>query len=216
MRRYIDAKDLEYEWQHMRESLYYHMDKLLKNIIVPEFKTFSNDYYLDEITDVRNNVKFICRFSVENDKIMPNKENDYTSADFLKKFLAIYPEIVKNITKKMSPVNTKELNKAELSEDQFIIKLIDLTIYPEVRVFNEANEPGYYIKEIYIELILNIEDVSELHPDGIQMLYLKYKNLCKDNSIYSLTELKQWIGSLGYKVDTKQQMCQLIKMHYDF
>lgn len=192
------------------------MDKLLINILGPEFKTFSNDYYLDKIADVRNNVKFICRFSVKDDKIIPNKVNEYTSADFFKKFLAIYPEIVKNITKKMSPVNAIELNKAELSEDQFIIKLIDLTIYPEVRVYNEANEPGYYIREIYIELTLNIEDVSELHLDGIQMLYFKYKNICEDNSRYSLTELKEWVESLGYKVDTKQQMCQLIKMHYDF
>ncbi len=216
MRRYIDAKDLEFEWRHIEESLYYHIDKLLKNIILPEFKTFSNDYYLDEIIDINNNVKFLCRFEVDHDYLVPNKYNEYTSSDFLKKFLAIYPDIVKNITKKMSPVNNKKLNKAELSENQFIINLIDLNIYPEVRVFNEPNIPVIYTKEIYIELILNIEDITDLHPGGVQMLYLKYKNICEDSSRYSLIELKEWTESLGYKVGTKQQMCKLIKMHYEF
>ena len=31
-----------------------------------------------------------------------------------------------------------------------------------------------------------------------------------------INRIKEMVESLGYKVDTKQQMCQLIKMHYDF
>ena len=76
--------------------------------------------------------------------------------------------------------------------------------------------PALFTKEIYIELVLNIEDITELHPGGLQMLYMKYNNLCQDNSRYSLNELKEWVESLGYKAGTKQQMCRIIKTHYEF
>jgi len=203
---------------NINDSLYHHIDQLLKNIIMPEFKSFSNDYYIDDISDIGDNVKFLCRFIVDLDEIIPNNHDDadYTSNDFLKSFLQIYPSALKNITKKMSPVSDKNLNDTGLSEEQFVIQLISLNIYPEVRVYQEKNEVALFTKEIFIELVLNIEDITELHPGGLQMLYIKYNNLCQDNSRYSLTELKEWVENLGYKTSTKQQMCRIIKNHYNF
>jgi hypothetical protein len=222
MRRYIDEEDLKIDFENHNESLYHHIEQLLKNIIVQEFKTISQDFYLDNVSDTDNNVKFLCRLAVEDNYVVPNKSltkypySEYTSQDFLKSFLQIYPIALKNISKKMSPISDKKLNDAGLSEDQFIIQLISLSIYPEVRVFQEESETALYVKEIYIELILNIEDITELQPDGLQMLSIKYTNLCQDNSRYSLNELTEWVESLGYKVGTKQQMCRIIKNHYNF
>lgn len=222
MRRYIDSEDLKIDFENYHESLFHHIEQLLKNIIVSEFKTISQDFNLDDISDDMNNVKCLCRLAVEDDDVVPNKSltknphSEYTSHDFLKLFLQIYPQAMKNIIKKMSPVNDKTLNDVDLSEDQFIIQLISINIYPEVRVFGEPGEIASFVKEIYIELVLNIEDITELHPNGLQMLSIKYNNLCEKNSRYSLNELKEWVESLGYKVGTKQQMCRIIKNHYDF
>jgi hypothetical protein len=219
MRNYVKAEDLGFvESKFIYGPFPQAMENLLKNIIVPEFKYISTDFYMDDVIDVKNNLLIKCRINVENQAIVNNKQSyaEYESMSFEKQFLKVYNQSLINITNKMTPVNTNFLNKVGLSENQFIINLISLDIYSNVKVYQEPGEIGDFTKEILIDLIINIEEISELHPGGLEMLYLKYKNLCVNNSRYNLNELREWVQDLGYILGSKDEMCQIIKTHYGF
>lgn len=219
MRNYVNAEDLGFvDSKFIYGPFNKAMENLLRYIIVPEFKYISTDFYMDDVTDVKNNLLIRCRINVENQSIVNNKEGyaEYESMSFEKQFLKVYNQSLINIANKMTPINADFLNKAGLSENQFIMHLISLDIYPNVRFYQESGSPGDFTKEILIDLILNIEEISELHPGGVQMLYLKYKNLCVNNSIYDLNELREWVRGLGYNLGSKDEMCKIIKTHYEF
>lgn len=220
MRTYVNAEDIGFGAKFEYGPFNAAMQTLLKNIIAPEFVSISQDFYLDAITDINNDLYIECRIHVDYDEVVPNHQHgfaEYDSVDFMKKFLKIYNHAMENITDRMRYVSDKDLNDAGLSEDQFIIQLKSLEIIPNVRVFQEDSKTkALFTHEILITLIVNMEDISGLQPGGLEMLYLKYKNLCLDQSGYSVQELKDWVLDLKYKPGSKHDMCQKIKHHYGF
>lgn len=216
-RTYVKAEDLGFIGSKFIYGEFFKaMQDLLSNIIIPEFKSISTDFYLDEVTDVHDHILLQCRINVSNKEITLKNEVEYDSINFLKDFLKLYNQAIVNISDKMSPVHEKDLNNAGLSEDQFIVNLISLNIYPNVKIFNAPGQLPDLTEEILIDLILNMEEISELRPGGLGMLYLKYKNLCMNHSRYNTNELKEWIQDLGYNLSSKEEMCHMIKTHYDF
>ncbi len=218
-RNYVQAEDLGFGPTVIYGRFLKTMTRLLKNIITPEFKSISDDFYIDNVVDINNNLLINCRIAVDGTDTKPNNTNGesfYDSNDFQKQFIKLYNQAISNISNKMTPIKEKELNNVKLSADQFVMNLISLEIYPNVSFFQEPGEIGHFFTEILFDIVLNIEEISELHPGGVQMLYLKYKNLCMDNSRYSLNELSEWVIDLGYKTNTKDKMCKMIKLHYDF
>lgn len=214
MRTFVNAEDIN------NTDLEGAIGTLLENIIIPEFVSISQDFYLDNITNINNDLNIECRIHVDYDYVVPNHQYDmaeYDSVDFMRNFLKIYNNAMENITNRMKFVSDKDLNDAGLSEDQFIIQLKSLEIIPNVRVFQEdPKTKALFTHEILINLIVNMEDITGLQPGGLEMLYLKYKNLCLDQSGYSVQELKDWVMALKYKPGSKHDMCQKIKQHYGF
>jgi hypothetical protein len=222
-RRFIDSKDLE-----ENEDLYGSIGELLTLIIFPEFQsllTNDHDFYFDFINDLEpNNLSIHCRIHVFSLNIPADK--DVSSTEFIEKYIAIKDKAMSNIIAKMSPtVKEDYLSRVSLSNDQFIIKLINIDLRPDVRAYADSgydlgpenNQYGSLTAEVYITLILNIEDISGLEPNEIQALQAKYNYLCSEYSRQAITELQEWAKQLGLPIyNTKQELCLAIKSYYGF
>lgn len=115
------------------------------------------------------------------------------------------------------------LAQQELSSDQFLVRIVDVDIQPDVIVSTSGRLPdktpamiNFYIT---VTFHLQIEDISSLDPDGIDALRIRFNNLCADNGRYPENELRGWAVSLnvrGADRMEKRELCAAIRNHYNF
>ena len=218
--RFISVNDFS------QSELYYAIQRLLNLIIIPEFESLitTNDFNLQfmRIIDVGKNIQIELKINAFEIEIIVEDDN-IEAGSFLEKYIDIKDIAMSNIRQIMVPIVKKEyLNEAGLSEDQFIIRTLGIRIRPNVKAYVDAeelseNHLGNLFGEILFTITINIEDISELEPEGFEFLKIKYNNLCGSYTTQSFIELEEWGERLGITGDqTKESLCEAIRDYYNF
>ena len=124
----------------------------------------------------------------------------------------------------MPTIKGELLDKFELSEQQFLIKVIRANINSHIAISPKKRSEapsGRVGLGIVISIYLTIEDISILEPGEIGALFIKFRNLCNSTSRYSVEELRNWVVDMGVSVRdsermNKDKLCEVIKDHYNF
>lgn len=129
--------------------------------------------------------------------------------------LATY--VKNNLNDKIIPYVKQEfLNRVGLSENQFIIRVKNLKVYPTVQT-NKNIQPCITNILVTIEFDMSIQDMSGFIPGGEYALKIKYNNLCSSYTTQSVDELRDWARTIGvrnYMNLLKEQLCEAIKSTY--
>ena len=199
---------------------------LFKDIIRPLVDNVYPDLVQDlnflDTEDKENNVinfRYGCGSATSIDE-----NNDLDLSKIIGGFERKRKQLVNGIRFAMEPaVSGDILLDHDLSEDQFLIKLIRSEIVADSMVYENSGYNGEVADVwfgIFIHIYVTIEDISELEPDGREMSRVRFNNLCgATGERYPLEELKAWAAKLGikdWKQMTKQDACLAIKEYYDF
>lgn len=200
---------------------------LLGSIIVPQFNSIitsgDTNFYLDSVVDAApNTLLFRGRIAALSESIRPDEIIE--AGPFINSYHAILPSATSNILQAMSPTVKEEyLIAAGLSPQQFLITLINFTSSLSVEAYIDTPSrmfPGYHgniTGSILFDILITIEDISDLAPGEISATKARFSYLCRHNN--SLPELRNWAAELAipnYNRLTHDELCQAIAIHYGF
>lgn len=220
-RRFINNEDFN-QIENMAGAL----KSLIENAIFPKFFWFSNaQFYIDNEENVGNNIRFDIRVADYID-VFPSATVSHTYYD-ITPFLTNYANNMQTtydaITKEFSPtVKDNNLIAANLSPDQFLISLVDLTMNIHVGVNSYSDDPPLVALEVLMKLTLTIEDISILDPGEIGELAVRFNYLCNvaPETATTMNELRNWVVAVAHVSPTtaarmdKAQLCLILKTHY--
>ena len=191
------------------------IEDILVNVITRVFPWLPNlQVYIDGHVNVGENIKFAIR--VERDNEIP-PDTDWSGERFMLDYYQHHQSSLANLKAAFYPtVKAADLHSVGLSPDQFLIRLVDVSMSPDIRVYRNSEAAETFVGEnIYVDLTLHIEDISVFEPEGDLYLLTKYRYLCEHGGT---GDLELWLYGLGYETQgmSKDQMCATIRRHYGF
>ena len=194
----------------------------------PNFtEAHTNDHpvSLEELNDAPDGVT-VWKMEFFKREVLTRKSTTDMSA-FTVEFHQKSQQIINGVKWAMSPAVSDEVLRSHgLSEEQFVVKFADVTVEPVVTMhYSQHNAQLYlgYMGEldisIFVDIHLQIEDISAYAPGETEALRLKYLSLCDERTRYSGEELKEWAINLGIvdaDVMTKSELCSAVGDYYGF
>lgn len=210
---YISLKELR-----KNKNLNKKIERILRRISSYILEYEEEDILLDEIKKGKNSIVYNFTIILFEETANGDDEEELDITSIVKKFYKNKYDNLDKLKKEMIPsIKDKNLLDEGLSPNQFIIicKNINLSLDIFTSYDKEYNE--VLLKcFLRLKIRINIEDISELEPGGIDASKIRYHHLC--NRTGNREELKKWTKELGIILPkgTKNVMCSLIRDHYGF
>ena len=204
---------------------------VFRDVLRPIFDEVYPEMRTEEITidNIRDEAENVIMFGMGCGINIYVGRNKYTSlGSYIEEFATKKDEIKNGARWAVQPTVKGELLESHgLSEEQFLIKVLSINVWPHAIVtyqdseswYDRENYGGVFQFAVVVEFRVTIEDISTIEPEGIETQLARYRNLCSSSSRYNDNELRTWAKSLGFEnTDTmsKDALCEVVGGYYGF
>src|SRR4029077_13115621 len=194
-KRYIRYNDLNQGRGILNSPIYRSLKSLFEPIIMKEFKWFpTGQFDFKDAYNVKGTNNLELEFEVG--------DNVLDDGGFLQVYDMNKDSIISGINESISEINYNDLVSNGLSPGRYSIRVMDVKSIANVYRGNRS---------VYVNIIVNIEDVS-------QSILNRFRMLCGSDKLDSITQLHQWATELDIKYytnPTKGRLCSDIAEHFN-